>query len=394
MWGHVAVLALRSYRRPSAAGEAIRALAEGLHRFTDGHSRRKLVHAGGRWYFSLDAPGWPSAAYDRYVRLELNRARPFRPGADLQTAVFAITRRCPLRCQHCSEWDTLNQPEALSVAEVVEIARRLEARGAVFLELSGGEPLLRLEAVEAVGRAVGERTDLWLLTSGWGLDAAVARRLRRAGVVGVRLSLDHFEARGHDAFRGVAGAFDRALAAAAAAREAGLVLCLTLTARRELATEENLGRYLALARSLGAGFVQILEPRAVGRWAGRDVALGPEHQGLLDAFHRRVTYQDLDGPIVSYPAHDQRRDGCWGAGDRWLFVDSGGRLHACPFCRADAGSALGPDLDGALARLRRRGCHAYPDASAVLGGRPAKVAPPVASSPPRPAPPSEGKPCL
>jgi hypothetical protein len=64
-----------------------------------------------------------------------------------------------------------------------------------------------------------------------------------------------------------------------------------------------------------------------------------------------------DMPSVWYQAGTQRRIGCWGAGQRFLFVDALGRLHACPFCRGEAGSCLDADLDAALDRLRARGCH-------------------------------------
>ena len=43
---------------------------------------------------------------EEYV--ELNRQVPFRQGFDLPMALVAVTRRCALHCQHCSEADTLS----------------------------------------------------------------------------------------------------------------------------------------------------------------------------------------------------------------------------------------------------------------------------------------------
>jgi hypothetical protein len=75
--------------------------------------------------------------------------------------------------------------------------------------------------------------------------------------------------------------------------------------------------------------------------------------------------------------------GCFGAGDRYLFVDAEGAVHACPFCRGAAGTARGGGLPDAVARLRARGCHAFPDASPVRIGRTG-----LASAAPSPTAPS------
>jgi MoaA/NifB/PqqE/SkfB family radical SAM enzyme len=124
-----------------------------------------------------------------------------------------------------------------------------------------------------------------------------------------------------------------------------------------------------MARDLGAGFVRILEPRSVGRWSGRDVDLKPEQvEGLL-RFARRANSERSDFPIVDLPALDQRTLGCFGAGDRYLFVDALGFVHACPFCRESAGKASAEDLGALRARLRLRGCQAFFDAQPL----PAKV---------------------
>lgn len=354
----VARIALERYRTPAAALHALRALVADLQAVRPDLPVARYVRAAGRWFYAFDAPGYPSPAFDRFFASQLNRVAPFRAGRDLDTLVLAVTRRCPLRCQHCSEWGLLNGPEALAVGQLCAIAREFRDRGLSHLQLSGGEPLQRLEAVEAVAREVSPQVECWVLTSGHGLGPSVARRLRGAGVVGIQLSLDDWDPTGHDAFRGLAGSHAAAVAAARHARAEDLALCLNLTARREFVTGSNLERYARQACQLGAGFIQVLEPRAVGRWEGREVALGAGQVALLERFQHQLTHGRGPAPIVWYQARTQRRIGCWGAGERFLFVDALGQLHACPFCRRPAGSCAPPaDVEAGLARLRDRGCH-------------------------------------
>jgi MoaA/NifB/PqqE/SkfB family radical SAM enzyme len=331
----------------------------------------RLARAGGRTFLAPQLPGWPSPAWDRFIAGELGRYVGFGPRRTLQSVLVAITRACPLRCAHCSEAETVgNGPDVLTLDDLRRLTAALVERGVSLIQLTGGEPLSRPEAIEAMAAVAVPRADVWVLTSGFGLDAAMAVRLSAAGITGVQVSLDHHEAAGHDALRRHAGAFERALAAVGHARAAGLAVCLNLVARPGFAARADLEPYALLARRKGAQFIQLLEPRATGAWAGATLALTPAELAGLEAWSLEMNHRRDQMPLVAYHGFAQRRVGCWGAGDRYAFVDPLGRLHACPFCRGPAGSAL-DDLDGALARLAERGCQAFHGATPGLVRLPA-----------------------
>jgi hypothetical protein len=48
--------------------------------------------------------------------------------------------------------------------------------------------------------------------------------------------------------------------------------------------------------------------------------------------------------------------GCFGAGNRLVYVDACAEVHACPFCRGSVGNALTGDLASMVTALRARGC--------------------------------------
>jgi MoaA/NifB/PqqE/SkfB family radical SAM enzyme len=318
----------------------------------------------------VTVPGWPSPSLDRFLAGELERIAPTRTGAPpLHLALLAVTRLCPLRCVHCSDADLLGSEESLQTAQLLEIARGISALGASHLELTGGEPMSRLDAVEAIGRELAPGVDVWVLTSGIGLDARAAARLREAGVTGVTVSIDHWDAERHDAFRGRRGVFLEAVDAVRAARREGLVVAVSVTLTPEVATGDGLERLGRLGRDLGVPFLRLLEPRAVGAWRGRDVALSASDVDRVVRFAQASHEAGSRTPLVELPARTQRVVGCFGGGDRYLFVDARGDVHACPFCRRSAGSALNGGLPMARQVLLSRGCHAYPRA------RPDPVAP-------------------
>ena len=360
IWTRIVWLALRCYRSPVCAARALRRmLAERARHRT--WTTLKYAHAGGRYFWDFYAPGWPSVAFDRFIEAELNRLAPFRASPPrLQTLIFAITKRCPLQCEHCCEWDALNQHETLSPNAIHDVLARFQERGVAQVLLSGGEPLQRFEDLINLLSSASAETDFWILTSGYGLTPERAARLRTSGLTGVALSLDHWDGPAHDRFRGFDGSFDWVQRAAANARQAGLLVALSLCPTRAFVSRENLERYARTAQQLGAGFVQILEPRAVGHYAGRDVQLAEPHIALLEEFYLRLNTDPScrTMPAVAYAERTRRSARCFGAGDRYAYVDTDGRIHPCPFCRAPAGSALGGALDGVLTTLQANGCQA------------------------------------
>jgi len=369
LFTRVARIAFRTRRNPLRALLALRRLhgvMQGRQWTTPTRRRRriwtaqKFVFVSGRYFWDLFAPGWPSPAFDRCIERELERVDPLGRPPALNTVIVAITRRCPLRCEHCFEWGTLNHPEALTSAQLGEIVRRVQQRGTAQFIFSGGEPLRRFDDLLALCRLAADESDVWIQTAGVGLSADRARRLRDAGAAGISLSLDHCDAAEHDRFRGLPGSFATVVRAAQHAREAGLLVSLSLCPTRSFTTRENLDRYAGLAQSLGASFIQILEPKALGRYAGQDVALGTAERQCLEEFCERLNTDSAmrDYPSVEYMDWGARAFGCCGAGDRYAYVDTAGKLHACPFCPAPGPNVLEQDIHAAISVLQGAGCPA------------------------------------
>jgi MoaA/NifB/PqqE/SkfB family radical SAM enzyme len=146
------------------------------------------------------------------------------------------------------------------------------------------------------------------------------------------------------------------------------MISLSVCATRSFISEENLWKYLRLAKEFGAGFIRIIEPRTTGNYTGKDVALTDEQRAILNNFYLRVnSYAAFRNfPIIMYPGYHQRLAGCFGAGDRYLYIDPKGDIHACPFCRGKAGNAVWNPLIPAIMNLRKSGCHEFERDSMII----------------------------
>lgn len=362
LWARVAWLAFRQARTPQAALADLLRLSRTLSKARAGRWLSKAVRMGSGVAFDLYSPPFPSPAFDRFIEGELQRLRASDgDSAPLQVGFLAITKKCGLRCEHCFEWEALNGPEALDLDTLKTLLGRIRELGATQVFLSGGEPLNRgPELVRLVASAPAD-LECWVITAGQGLRPTLARELHIAGLRGLVISFDHWDPERHDAFRGRTGTFRRAVEAAGIARDSGLELALSLCPTRAfLSREENLWRYAELARDLGAGFVQVVEPKAAGHFEGQQVELDTPALARLETFYQASQfdprYRDL--PVFSMPRLMSRRFGCPGGGQRFLYMDTDGGIHACPFCKGDAGSILSEDLGVLMDRLRLGGCPA------------------------------------
>jgi len=359
---YVLGMALRAYRDPALALKVLRALISLKQSLEGSLDNLKWLKSGSRYFWNISSPGWPSRAFESFLLHEMNRLVPLPISPNrYQTLIFSITSRCPLNCEHCYEYSNLDSRELLSLSELQQILNRFQKLGVSNLELSGGEPLSRFDDLLALLQAAKAGTDFWILSSGFGLELRKAWALKKAGLTGVAISLDHHIEAEHNRFRGNPQSFQWVWKAVKNAQSVGLAVALSLCIRREFLSEENLDSYLQLALEKGVKLVRILEPREVGRFKGQNVELNEAELDTLDNWFLKVSNDPAyrNYPILDYLAYYQRRRGCFG-GDRYLYIDSRGALHACPFCQEPAGSALDKDLEPALSRLQKLGCLKYP----------------------------------
>ncbi len=180
---------------------------------------------------------------------------------------WELTRACDLACRHCrAEAVKHRSQRELSTSEGLHLLERLHAFGEPppHVVLTGGDPLKRPDLWELIAAARGLGLPLALAPSATGLlGPEEILRFREFGVEAISLSLDGSTPARHDAFRGIAGTFERSLAAARAAREAGLPFQINTLVAEE--TLDDLPAIYLLANELGAARWSLFFLVSVGR---------------------------------------------------------------------------------------------------------------------------------
>ncbi len=144
---------------------------------------------------------------------------------------WMTTNRCNLSCKHCYQ-DASPDACARELAgdEARALIDQITAAGFKVMIFSGGEPLMRPDIYELVAYAASKGLRPVFGTNGTLITPEVAVRLKQAGACAMGISLDSLDAAKHDAFRGMAGAWEATVAGMRACREAGLPFQVHTTA--------------------------------------------------------------------------------------------------------------------------------------------------------------------
>jgi 12,18-didecarboxysiroheme deacetylase len=143
--------------------------------------------------------------------------------------VWNVTRRCNLKCVHCyAQAKDIAFNNELSTRDGKKLIDDLAGFGVPVLLFSGGEPMVRPDLPELAGYAVQMGMRAVISTNGTLITREKARVLKDIGLSYVGISLDGMEAV-NDRFRGVKGAYTKALDGIRNCQEAGIKVGLRFT---------------------------------------------------------------------------------------------------------------------------------------------------------------------
>ena len=151
--------------------------------------------------------------------------------------VWNMTQRCNLKCVHCyATSEDISYENELSHEESLAMMDDLAQFGVPVILFSGGEPLVHPRLVEYADYAVKKGMRAVISTNGTLITREKARTLKEVGLSYVGISLDGMEET-HDKFRGVPGAFQKALNGIRNCQEAGIKVGLRFAINKRNAFE-------------------------------------------------------------------------------------------------------------------------------------------------------------
>jgi radical SAM protein with 4Fe4S-binding SPASM domain len=259
-------------------------------------------------------------------------------------AVWEITRKCDLACQHCGTRAGHARPDELDTEECLDLVRQLAELGIKEVTLIGGEAYLRPDWLTIVAAVRQHGMDCTMTTGGRGITPERAEQAAQAGLTSVAVSLDGIEAT-HDRLRALDGSFRAAVRALEHLRAAGIPVSVNTQINRW--SWRDLPELLEVLIEQHAHAWQLQLTVPMGRAADRpEILLQPyellEVFPLLAQLHPRAEAAGVRvfagnnvgyfGPyeaLLRQRIPGQHMSSC-GAGKSVLGLEANGTIKGCP----------------------------------------------------------------
>lgn len=161
-----------------------------------------------------------------------------------------VTRECNMKCSHCYINATEKKLDnELTTKEAKMVMDQICQVSRPLLILSGGEPLLREDIFELIKYGSSKGLKMGLGTNGYLINDTVAKQLKDAGIATVSISLDSNVPEQHDEFRGVEGAFEKAVNACKALRNNDVLVQVNATLTHN--NYDQIDDIMSLAENIG-----------------------------------------------------------------------------------------------------------------------------------------------
>jgi radical SAM protein with 4Fe4S-binding SPASM domain len=202
--------------------------------FTLWQPKRIATHGNCEFYLKLSYSPVAKAS-ERFIPLVMS---------------WNVTRECNMKCSHCYINATEKKLDnELTTQEAKKLMDQIFQVSRPLLILSGGEPLLRPDIFELISYGSKKGLKMGLGSNGSLIDDDVARKLKEAGIATVSISLDSNSPAQHDEFRGVAGAWEKAVQACKALRKNNVLVQVNTTLTQQ--NYNQIDDIMSLAESIG-----------------------------------------------------------------------------------------------------------------------------------------------
>ena len=179
------------------------------------------------------------------------------------SVAWELTLACNMNCMHCGSSAGTTRNDELTTNEAMNLCSQLQELHAKYINLTGGEALLRKDWWRIGSELKNLGMEVSVLSNGLALNEEITTKLRAVDVYAIALSLDGGRAETHDGIRGVPGSFEKCLSALDLLRKENLPVTVITTVHKGNLQELPMIRDLILGKTK-AWQIQIAVP--IGRF--------------------------------------------------------------------------------------------------------------------------------
>jgi MoaA/NifB/PqqE/SkfB family radical SAM enzyme len=230
----------------------------------------------------------------------------------------------------------------LSFSEVIGLLNQIDRLGVPRINLSGGETLLRSDIFDIIKYAT-KKFVVVLESNGQLLNEENARRLKKAGLSCIAVSIDSHIPHEHDKLRNLDGCFKRAVSGIASCIKQGIPCLISTYIPSEKANFRDISGLMSLAKKMKVLAVRVMPPRPVGSFSCHV-------NSLLDKVQERYIENNID-PAIAYFKGIPAPKVCGVFTKATFYVSPYGEIQPCPFLPLSFGNIKEQELQPLLEKM-------------------------------------------
>ncbi len=149
----------------------------------------------------------------------------------LTNAVWELTMKCNMRCQHCGSSCEDAMPDELTTEEALDFCDDLKELGLTYITLSGGELTTRADWNIIASKLVKNEIVTSFITNGWLLKDDIIKNAKEAGINTIAISIDGLKDT-HDGIR-MPGSFERNIKNLKKIKEENMIPAVITTVQKQ-----------------------------------------------------------------------------------------------------------------------------------------------------------------
>lgn len=254
----------------------------------------------------------------------------------IRGAEIAVTYDCQGKCEKCSCRRLVKKGEKeLTLEQILGIGNKIANMGAILINVTGGEPLLRSDILEIVKGMGNMPVLISLTTNGLLLRETMIRDLKRAGLDVIQISLNSPHQIEHDEEIGVEGSYQKVLMGIRKAKDAGIEVIINTVLTRKILHSDRMTKIVDIA-SKNRSLLSLVLPARVGCWSDKDVSLTADDYKIIEHWLR---YKFITNDIkTSY------KNGVCPAGREKIYISPYGDVYPCPFIHDRYGNVMDDEI--------------------------------------------------
>lgn len=253
---------------------------------------------------------------------------------------------CNFKCKHCSISGFQDQPNyknSMTLNEIIRVADELKNENCFLCCLVGGEITLRPDIFDIISVFHSRCILPTIITNGYTLDTKIIKKMKKAGIFNIGVSLNGFTSDTHNSFVNKPGAFEKALLALDLIKRENICTSIAFVPTHKNIENGEYDRVIQYAQKNKIR-VNINYPALTGRFTGNydELLNKSELIEVKESFKLSNVTSDFTVLADKYECP---------AGRKKIYILSDGSVCPCTFIHISFGNVLKEPLKDIMKRI-------------------------------------------